>query len=299
MTGVTKTDLDWWLELEPQLDWQFATTYAEGAPHEYVVLDRTEGISKADYVRAAHVIRTFGEPMKFYKSTRLYLPTPMGFKHWTMDLDLSETTLVNRCRAEHVYGPQNSPRTASGIHSQYDKFASTWDAAHGLTVEEQTATVSLIRETFGEKLWRTLDVGCGTGLPLDLGLAESVRYVGVDPSSAMLNCLVAKHPLLAGVHPMTFAQAIERRVLCGSTFETVLALGGAASYLAPNEIDEMIQRAKRSVLLMHYRDESDAVTTDVDAQLAAASLSHAISLAAQQVEIGRFVATVIETSSLR
>lgn len=298
MTGIGTTDLQWWLELEAELDWQFATTYAEGAPHEYVALGRTDGLESDDVVRAAHVIRTFGVPMKFYKTTRIYLTTPMGFKHWTMDLDLGATTLVNRCRAEHVYGPQNAPSTASGKPSPYDEFASHWDAEYGMMPAEQSATESLLRETFGEKLWRTLDVGCGTGLPLDLGLAESVRYVGVDSSAAMLNCLVVKHPLLAGVHPMTFTQAIERRVLCGSTFDSVLALGGAASYLAPNEIDEMVQRAKQSVLLMHYRDATDAVTTDVDAQLAAASLSHAISLASRQVEIGRFVATVIETSSL-
>ncbi len=40
---ITKNDLNWWLSLEPELDWQFATTYASGAPHEYVVAGRTPG----------------------------------------------------------------------------------------------------------------------------------------------------------------------------------------------------------------------------------------------------------------
>jgi hypothetical protein len=48
------------------------------------------------------VIHTFGVPMKSYRSTRIYLTTPMGWKHWTMDRDLDETRLVNRGRVEHV-----------------------------------------------------------------------------------------------------------------------------------------------------------------------------------------------------
>ena len=112
---ITRDDLRWWLELEPQLDWQFATTYAEGAPHEYVVADKTPGLSQADVARAAHVIRTFGEPMKFYRTTRIYLTTPMGWKHWDMQggrISDAEVTLINRGRVEHVYGVQNAPAPA-------------------------------------------------------------------------------------------------------------------------------------------------------------------------------------------
>ena len=233
---ITRDDLTWWLDLEPQLDWQFATTYAEGAPHEYVVADKTPGLTQADAARAAHVIRTFGEPMKFYKTTRIYLTTPMGWKHWDMQgsrIDDGDVTLINRGRVEHVYGVQNAPRTFSGVASAYDGLATTWDAQHGMTAEEQTQTADLIRDVFGDNLWRTLDVGCGTGWPLDVGLAEPVRYVGIDPSTGMLNALVAKHPHLAGIHPMTFSDAVQRRVLCGTRFDTVLALGGSASYLSP------------------------------------------------------------------
>lgn len=82
----------------------------------------------------------------------------------------------------------------------------------------------------GDRNVRTLDIGCGTGPALDLGITDSVRYVGIDPSQAMLNELVRKYPLLAGVHPMTFGQALERRVLCGTRFDLVLALGGSASH---------------------------------------------------------------------
>ena len=144
------------------------------------------------------------------------------------------------------------PHTASELQSDYDGLATTWDLRHSMDEEEKHATVSIIRATFGDKLWRTLDIGCGTGLPLDLELAEPVRYVGIDPSTAMLNALVMRYPNLAGIHPMTYVEAERRRVLCGTRYDTVLALGGSASYLAPDEIEQLRSRAKRDVLLMHY-----------------------------------------------
>lgn len=296
MIMITKSDLNWWLKLESELDWQFATTYADGAPHEYVVAGKTPGLTEDDIARAAHVIRTYGEPMKFYKQTRIYLVTPMGWKHWDMQggvIDESSVTLINRGRAEHVYGIQNMPRTASGLPSAYDKLATTWDRDHGMSDDERQATAGLIREVFGDKLWRTLDVGCGTGLPLDLRVAEPVRYVGIDPSTAMLNALVMKHPLLAGVHPMTYAEAERRQVLCGTKYDTVLALGGSASYLTPNEIEQLCARAKREVLLMHYAPDVSLATSDLDLKSAEESLRAATVSAKSLTRIGRFIATVL------
>ncbi|WP_062312148.1 class I SAM-dependent methyltransferase [Demequina rhizosphaerae] len=287
---ITKTDLDWWRNLVPELDWVFATTYAQGAPHEYVIPDKTTGFTKDDCIRAARVIRTFGEPMKFYKATNLYLTLDDGWKYFPLDKDVQNTGIINRGRADHVYGVQNHPCTASGIASPYDAYASHWDSDHGLRGAEKIATVSLIREVFGPKLRRTLDVGCGTGLPLDLGLVESVRYVGIDPSSAMLNELVWKHPHLAGVYPMTYAVAEHQRVLCGTQFDTVLALGGSASYLTPDELERLRRRAKRAVLLMHYAPGEVPVTRDLVS--ADASLEAARSLG-EQTRIGRFIATVV------
>ncbi|TXK03373.1 hypothetical protein FVP60_10805 [Microbacterium mitrae] len=293
---ITKTDLTWWLELERELDWQFATTYAEGAPHEYVVGGKTPGLSEEDVARAAHVIRTYGEPMKFLKSTRIYLVTPMGWKHWDMQggtIEDESVTLINRGRVEHVYGVQNMPRTKSPCGTAYDGLATTWDRHHGMTVEEQQSAVDLIRSTFGDRLGRTLDVGCGTGLPVDLGLVEPVRYVGIDPSTAMLNALVMKHPAIAGVHPMTYSEAEQKHVLCGTIYDSVLAIGGSASHLAADTINSLRARSKRDALLMHFAAEAVPSTAGIDATVAAESLAMASSLAVRQVRIGRFIASVI------
>ncbi len=293
---VTKTDLAWWLEMEAELDWQFATSYAEGAPHEYVVADRTPGFNADDAARAAHVIRTYGEPMKFYKKTRIYLATPMGWKHWDMQGESvvdDSVTLINRGKLEHVYGVQNMLRTRSAVDAPYDGLATTWDRGFGMTATEREATAQLISKTFGSQLGRALDVGCGTGLALDLGLIEPARYVGIDPSAAMLNALVMKYPVLAGVHPMTYADAERRRVLCGTTYDTVLALGGSASYLNAADIERLRSRAKRDLLLMHFAAGERPPTNDLDARLAEDSLCAAARVAMDQIQIGRFVATTI------
>jgi hypothetical protein len=297
MLMITRKDLKWWLDLEPKLDWQFATTYAESAPHEYVASPRTTGLDAADYARAAHVIRTFGEPMKFYKWTRIYLRTPLGWKHWTMDEDLDDTTLVNRGRVEHVYGIQNMPVTVSGTESPYDAFASTWDKIHALTDAEQSATIAFIREVFGENLWRTLDVGCGTGWPVTRGLVDPVRYVGIDPSTAMLNALVAKHPVVAGIHPMSWADAAQQRVLCGTRFDTVVSLGGSASYLTPHELNELVARGRRGVVVMHFAPGEGAMTNDLDPTVAAESLAAATTLAERQLRLGPFVLSYLPSDT--
>lgn len=68
---VGQADLRWWLDLAPTLDWIFAKTYADTAPHSYVVHGRSPGLTMDDYVRVGRIIRTFGEPGKFYNSTNL------------------------------------------------------------------------------------------------------------------------------------------------------------------------------------------------------------------------------------
>lgn len=109
---ATAADLDWWLTLAPTLEWTFAKTYAETAPHWYVVLGRTPRMERADYVRAGRVIRTYGQPGKYYSMTNLYLTTDDGrLKFWAMwgnppeDYD---ATLINLARTDRTYGPQST-----------------------------------------------------------------------------------------------------------------------------------------------------------------------------------------------
>lgn len=87
-----------------------AVTYADSAPHWYVVLGRTAGLDRDDYIRAGRVIRTFGEPGKFYSMTNLYLFTEdRSKKYWCMwgsDPTDEDATLINLATTERTYGEQ-------------------------------------------------------------------------------------------------------------------------------------------------------------------------------------------------
>jgi hypothetical protein len=108
---TTSADLRWWLQIAPTLQWTWAKTYATRAPHWYIVAGKTPGLSYDDFIRAGRVIRTFGEPGKFYSVTRLYLFTEdrrlqfwCGWSHPPQD---SDATLINMATTERTYGPQS------------------------------------------------------------------------------------------------------------------------------------------------------------------------------------------------
>lgn len=261
---ITDADFNWWIEKIHRLDWVFAVTYADGAPHEYIC-DRTEGMTKEDFERAARVIHTFGEPQKFYKRTRIYFVHD-GWKYWTMSDDHRKVTLVNRGRANHSYGVQNAPETRSAITTAYDPIATHWDTSFGLSREEQDGFIALVdRATGGHRKCRTLDLGAGTGASLDLGITESFRLTAIDPSGPMLNRLVTKHPLVARVEPMSFETARHRLVLGGTKFDLVLALGGAGSYLSVADWNELPTYANGRYVISVFADGEFPITNDLSA----------------------------------
>ena len=130
--------------------------------------------------------------------TSIYLTSPDGrLKWWTMSADVTETTLINQATTERLYGVQNAPVTDSDVVTAYDAMATSYDAEHPTTDEVAEQIRSAVAALKGEHTPSILDVGCGTGRVLDLGLTTPDRYAGVDPSQPMLNQLVRKHPGVA------------------------------------------------------------------------------------------------------
>ena len=219
---ITKSDLDWWLEFAVTREWTFAKTYAETAPHHYIVEGRTPGVTHDDMVRAARVIHTFGSPGKYYSLTKIYLVSPDGrYRWWTEDNHFTDTTLVNRATTELFYGIQNAPLTASGAWSIFDGAATTWDADHPAYDGAAESHATMLSKVRGSYPPHVLDLGCGTGRVLDLGLATPDRYAGVDSSQAMLNMLVRKHPKVAAVYPMNVTDALEAGTFTDGQFDWV------------------------------------------------------------------------------
>ena len=266
---IAQKDLDWWLDLAAGVEWIFARTYAESAPHSYVVLGRTAGMTRADYIRAGRVIHTFGRPGKFYGMTSIYLTSPDGaLKWWTMDADVSETTLINQATTDRLYGVQNAPVTDSAEVTEYDAIATAYDDIQPLadgTADHIRAAVASLK---GEYTPSILDVGCGTGRVLDIGLSTPDRYAGVDPSQAMLNQLVRKHPGVAAVYPMTIEQALRDRLFTPGQFEIVTVLLSDAEHIGGETFTRLSRIASRGMVAC---DGDDVRAVDTRALITGAS----------------------------
>ena len=105
-----------------------------------------------------------------------------------------------------------------------------------------------------------LDVGCGTGRVLDLGVTTPDRYAGVDPSQPMLNQLVRKHPNVGALYPMRIEQALAAWLFTPGQFEIVTALLSDVEQLDDDTIAGLAEIASRC-LIVARGDEVTVVDT--------------------------------------
>lgn len=246
---ITEDDYNWWLTTATSVKWIWAKTYAETAPHDYIVDGRTRGLDHGDFVRAARVIHTFGTPGKYYGITNIYLEDPAsGVKWWTMDAHVTETNLINRATTERLYGVQNAPVTWSGIATKYDAVATSYDRDNPISDSIAVEIKESLREVAGPYPPALLDVGCGTGRALDLGITPPDRYAGVDPSSPMLNQLVRKHPKVARLYPTTIEQALTDRLFTPGQFEFVTLMVDKNDTFADETLAAVQELASRAFI---------------------------------------------------
>lgn len=221
-SGISLRDLDWWLGFAATHEWTFARTYAETAPHDYIVAGRTPEMTLDDAVRAARVIHTFGSPGKYYSQTKIYLVSLDGrYRWWTEDRHFTDATLVNRATTDRLYGIQNAHSTASGRLTAFDDLATFWDASHPTRAGESREIGEMLRPFAGKYPPHVLDIGSGTGRVLDLGLVTPDRCAALDSSQAMLNVLLRKHPRVAAVYPMDVRDALAARLFTPGQFDWV------------------------------------------------------------------------------
>lgn len=144
---------------------------------------------------------------------------------------------------------------------------------------------------------RTLCLGAGTGVALDLGVTDSFRLAAVDPSQAMLNELVRKHPLVARVEPMRVSEVHEHRNLAATKFDRVLALGGSGSYLTSGDWAALPQHAKGRYVLSVYAECEDpstrALTADELALARELAREFALKHRGRAERVGRFEVVVV------
>ena len=68
-------------------------------PHEYILRHR---VDENVFDRLVRHIRANGHEEAFYTEKYIYFEED-GMLYWTMDVEVSDTTLINRCRKESSY----------------------------------------------------------------------------------------------------------------------------------------------------------------------------------------------------
>ena len=108
--------------------------------------------------------------------------------------------------------------------NQYDAVAESYDSLFKdkASIEENRKIASMLFEVSGI----FLDVGCGTGLLLDILKVSPDEYWGIDPSIKMLDVFRKKHPEYNNL-----CIPFELLNLKFATFNSIVALFGSASYI--------------------------------------------------------------------
>lgn len=76
-------------------EWIYSKTYAEKAPHEYIVRENINGTDD-EFIEAVNYIRANGFVASFWRHPNTYLYLDGKF-YWTMGAPVEETVVINRC----------------------------------------------------------------------------------------------------------------------------------------------------------------------------------------------------------
>jgi hypothetical protein len=237
MAWLPEEDETWLRDYIASQRWIFAKTFADTAPHEYIVR-RRNGVDP-DWFRMQNLITDFGHMQNYFRVPRPYLILD-GWKYWHIE------PIINRAKPpETTYGNQWVPDTRSNrLATWYDRHAHEYDTLELVTKEEKAAVAELLKVAVKGGV---LDVGCGTGMLLDLHPVKPIDYLGLDPSGGMLNVHVLKHHRHQ-VLPYMLGEAGPRL----RPWHTVAALFGSASHLTPREIGIADRLADGFLLLMFF-----------------------------------------------
>lgn len=140
-------------------------------------------------------------------------------------------------------------RSIPEVIQTYDKIAEDYDTRY--TDEtcrlENELVAHLVRDTIPRGS-TVFDVGCGTGLALELGLSHPAKYVGIDPSAGMLKRFAEKFPWARTKH-LSFEEWSDGHP--DETFDGLISLFGSCSYFDGKYTERLFELAP-NLVLMHY-----------------------------------------------
>lgn len=135
--------------------------------------------------------------------------------------------------------------------NQYDAIAERYDSFFNdkTSIKENEQVARMLSHVQKP----VMDIGCGTGLLIDLLSVMDNEYIGVDPSAKMLEQFRHKHPKHKSVN-IPFEWLNPSRI----HYKTAVALFGSASYIRENALRHMPRR--RRLFLMFYKEGYYPVT---------------------------------------
>lgn len=140
----------------------------------------------------------------------------------------------------------------------YDHLAEIYDDryADDTCLFENAVVASLAAGLTGIDNPRLLDIGCGSGLALELEMTSIENYTGMDPSMGMINRLKEKFPEANAV-VATFEDwyQLHWERPPGEPhlqFDLAVSMFGSPSYITPEFIEKILHTAP-AVLMMHYK----------------------------------------------
>ncbi len=217
-----------------------------GIPHYYTLQESWD--DPAQFTATVREMRRHEVVRLFYRREQHYLDVN-GFTYWTMGASEEETILINRQYSSH--GAYSSPFDA--IAHSYDHSYDFWKKVEG----ERKALYELAQPSGA-----VLDVGCGTGLLADYQYRDidRSRYVGIDPSSAMLGRFALKHPDYRA--EATLLRSTFEDYETELRFDTIVAMAGSASHVDGVDVAAKARHLLASggrAFLMFYRDPAAAL----------------------------------------
>lgn len=211
-------------------NWKWAQTYLT-CPHEYIVRGKC-ALSDREFVEFVEAQREFGLHQVWGKYNNQYLFID-GYKYWTMGDTIPNTTIMNR---QKLFGEYDK------IADQYDNLFTDEDS------RRQDAQIGAIIKSLKGTIY---EIGCGSGLAVEIGGIDRMMYQGVDPSRSMIELFRSKHP--------EFSMRIRRKAFeedgdayTGSNH--VISLYGSISYVMPVYLSRLARNHK-GLFLMFYKPD--------------------------------------------
>ena len=143
-------------------EWKFAKTAKYSNPHWYTLREKWQDDQLFDVV--VQSIRDHSYIEYFWKKPYQILLYE-GWKYWSMGAPINETILINKAFDMGQY---------NDLAWEYDNLFK--DQSFIKENQEIADMLDIIKH---EKIY---DIGCGTGLLLDLLPIQPENYIGIDPS---------------------------------------------------------------------------------------------------------------------